>query len=110
MLATLIALRGGPDGAAEMMRRTPQTPMGLGNIEASDAFLSKDSTGPLAAMVAYNAARVRDIAAPAEAKADYWRDVSRRYRQASSLLTDAKKKTLADEQAKAADEVAATLK
>ncbi|MFO0660678.1 MAG: hypothetical protein U0165_12730 [Polyangiaceae bacterium] len=107
LLSTMIALRNGPDGAAEMMRRA-----GQGSTVSTEAcdVLAQQQTGAVAAMVKFNAARIRDIAAPVDAKAAYWKDVASRYRAAAAVLSDAKHKAAAEDFAKAADAVADSIK
>jgi hypothetical protein len=73
-LALALALRGGPEDAAHMMRSPPLEGLGLGNVTALDAIAQ--SSGPYTAMAAFDAAAIKRVAAPRRPSADYWRDVA----------------------------------
>jgi len=107
MLAVGIALRGGPANAAEMMVRAPLADLGIGNVAALDALAA--AGGPLASMAAFDAALIKQLAAPATAKADYWRDVAVRFRKAGALTQDLHERADAEQRAKEADQTAAAI-
>src|SRR5690606_8921708 len=67
VLATAIALHGGPANAAEMMIKAPIDALGIGDVSALDALAAEG--GPLAGEAAFNAAYISQLAAPASADA-----------------------------------------
>jgi hypothetical protein len=105
VLALALALRGGPENAADMMVKAPAGELGVGNTRALEAVAATSS--PVAPLAGFDAAYVRELAAPAEADEAYWRDVAARYRAAAALFQDALKRNDAEERAKEADETAA---
>lgn len=108
LLALAIALRGGPEDAAGMIRNAPVAANGMGRVAGLDAVVAKG--GALAGAAAYDAARVLELAAPEGAPAAYFRDISARYAKAASLLPDSAKKTEAEERSKAAAATAAAVR
>ena len=104
-LAVAIALRSGPENAADLMRRAPH-PLAPGQTDALD-FISRGTPVPTyAGIAAYDAALIRQLTAPQNAPAAYWIDVAQRYRTAASLLRDAAQQATALDRAKAADAIA----
>src|SRR6185369_8848822 len=84
-LALALALRGGPEDAADMMRKAPRALPGA-HTAALDAIVEK--RGPLAGMAAFDAAVIHQLSAPEGAGAAYWNEVAQRYHAAATLLTD----------------------
>lgn len=74
-------LSKGPDNAAAMMLRGPTLP------KLDVAPLDKLAAQPFAT---YDAARILEVAHPANAGADFWRDVAKRYERAAKQLEAAK--------------------
>jgi hypothetical protein len=107
VLAIAIALRGGPDDAADMMRRAPRATPGEADVAALDA-VAKGSANASAAL--FDAALVREVLTPQGAPATHFQDVARRYRDAASALSDAKAKAFAADRAVAADQTAAAVR
>jgi len=107
LLALGIALRSGPANAAEMMVRAPMADLGIGNVAALDALAA--AGGPLAPMAAFDGALVKQLAAPATAKADYWRDVAARFRKAGALTQDLHQRADAEQRASEAEQTAAAI-
>jgi hypothetical protein len=110
ILATALALRGGPEDVAQLMHRAPLEALGMGQVGALDALASAEPAGPFAGMAAFDAAYVRQLAAPQGADAAYFREVAERYRKAAKLLADPAKRASAEERAKAADATADAIK
>lgn len=106
--AVAIGLRNGPEDAADMMRKAPLKEIGMGQVGALDALAR--AKGQSAGAAAFDAALIKQIAAPQSAKAEYWKDVAARFRNAASLLPAGAPRTTAEDRAKAADEVAAAIK
>ncbi len=105
VLALGLALRGGPSNAADMMLRAPLAELGVGqNIAGLEAIIKE--AGPLAPSAAFNAALIRQIAAPAEAPASYWHELATRYRAVSAMLTDARDKADTEKRAKECEQTA----
>jgi hypothetical protein len=104
LLALGIAMRGGPDNAADMMVRAPLRKLGIGNVAALDALTAEG--GALQGHAAFDAALLAMLAAPAEANADYWRNVSRRFREAAAIIVDLPTKRDAEARAQEADQIA----
>ena len=110
MLALALGLRGGPEDAAEMMRRAPLTSLGMGKVAALDAVATRQPPTTHAGAAAFDAAVIRNVSAPQNADAGYWKDVSRRFRAAAKLLTDTQLRATAEDRARAADETAQAIK
>jgi hypothetical protein len=104
-----LALRAGPEDAAEMMRKAPLARGAEADVGALDALASRAGY-PYAAFAAFDAALVRQVLAPQGAPAAYFQDLAKRYRDAASKLTDPKQKAAADERASAADQIAAAIR
>jgi hypothetical protein len=107
ILALAIALRKGPEDAGAMIREAPRAALGLGNVAALDAVAAEK--GRFAGVAAFDAAVVRQIATPANASADAWRDVARRFRVAEGLLQDPAQRGVAADRARAAEETAKSI-
>ncbi|WP_437837310.1 hypothetical protein [Sorangium sp. So ce1153] len=107
LLALALGLRNGPEDAALMMRRAPLAGLGLGDVAALDWVARAKPASPYAGIAAYDAALIKQIAAPQGADARYWSDVAARFREAQALLTGPLAQA-AEERARAADEVART--
>jgi hypothetical protein len=101
LLAISLALRNGPDDAADMMRKAPHT-FASPQTAALDFVAMATPPGRFAGAAAFNAAVVHQLAAPEGADAAYWNGVAQRYRQAVAMLPDAGQRTIADDRAKAA--------
>ncbi|WP_437962431.1 hypothetical protein WME76_45095 (plasmid) [Sorangium sp. So ce119] len=105
LLALALGLRNGPEDAALMMRRAPLAGLGLGDLAALDWVARAKPASPHAGIAAYDAALIKQIAAPQGADASYWSDVAARFREAQALVTGPLAQA-AEERARAADEVA----
>lgn len=106
LMATALALRGGPANAMVMMNQAKG--LGIGNVKALDKLAA--SEGPYRGMAAFNAAYISQLTAPGTAAATYWDAVAKRYEQASSLLVDVRYKRLADERIEEAKQTAAAIR
>lgn len=102
--ALALALRGGPEDVAALMRNAVTDVPG-GDVRALDVVAA--GGGPFAGVAAFDAARVLEAYAPPGAGAAYWRDVAARYRKSVTGLSDAKQRAAAEERATAADAIAA---
>ncbi len=102
-LARALALRNGPDDASDMMRKAPR-PLPPAQSAAHDVVAA--ARGPYAAMAAFDAALIHQLAAPEGAGADYWNDVASRFHAAAALLGDPAQRAVADDRARAAEAVA----
>lgn len=108
LFALALGLRGGPEDAAAMMRRAPLAALGFGNVAALDAVAR--GKGALAFAAAYDAAYLKNLAAPQGADTGYFADVARRFRDAAALAPDAASKKTAEDRAKAAEDTATALR
>src|SRR5262249_15434563 len=102
-----IAMRHGPEDAADMMLHTPITRSAMGKLGALDVIRTKKDSN--AALAAFDAAYVMQIVAPEGADAAYWSKVAERYRDAAARLTDSNQRALAADHAAAAEQTAKTL-
>lgn len=109
-LALALALRNGPDDAADMMRKAPLQLTAIGKVQGLDYVSQQIPAGPDAAYAAFDAALIHQLAAPEGSGAAYWKEVSDRFRRAASMLTEPARKADAEERAKAASELAAAVK
>lgn len=109
-LALALALRNGPDDAADMMRKAPLQLTSIGRVQGLDFVAQQTPAGPDAAFAAYDAALIHQLAAPEGSNAAFWNDVADRFHRAASLLTDPARKAEAEERARAASELAAAVK
>jgi hypothetical protein len=105
VLALALALRNGPDDAADMMRKAPHTFTAI-ETRALDVLAQQTPPGRLAGLSSFDAAMVRQLAAPENAGADYWNDVARRYHTAAGLLTEPAQRAAAEERAKVSEALA----
>jgi hypothetical protein len=69
LLAVALALRNGHENAADMMEKAPLAELGIGRVAALDTLSGQ--TGPLAGMAEFDAALIRQLAAPSDAPASY---------------------------------------
>jgi hypothetical protein len=103
-LAVALALRGGPEDAAQMMRKPTPEGLGIGDLAALDAVVA--GGGPNAGYAAFDAAWIARVGSPRASGRARWQDVAARFRKAEALLTGADK-TRATDAAREADEIAA---
>jgi hypothetical protein len=104
-LALALALRGGPDDASDMMRKAPRA-LPTAHTAALDAAAALSPRSAHAGLAAYDAALLHQLGAPEGADPAYWNDVAARFRAAAGLLTDQAQRVLAEDHAKAAEELA----
>jgi hypothetical protein len=104
-LALALALRGGPEDAAQMMRKPPPEGLGIGDVRALDALVAGGSA--YADIAAFDAAWVKRVGAPRVPSAGYWQDVGARFHRAADLAKNAELKGLAQGAAREADDIAA---
>jgi hypothetical protein len=107
-LALALALRGGPDDAAQMMRRPTPEGLGIGDVTALDAVAQ--GGGPYAAYAAFDAAWIQRVSAPRASGRAHWQDVAARFRKAEGLLTAPADKARAGDAAREAEAIAAEAK
>jgi hypothetical protein len=106
LFALALALRGGPEEAAAMVRKAP-VPMGqMGNVRALDFLAQMTPPAAVSGMAAFNAAVIRQITAPVDAQAAYWTDLAQRFEHAKKLISDNRYKSLAEDRARAAEATA----
>jgi hypothetical protein len=86
-LALALALRGGPENAAAMMRKPPSDRLGIGDTAALDVVAR--GSGPLAPLAAFDAAFLKRVAAPRAPDPAYWRDVAARFNASAPRLSGA---------------------
>lgn len=98
--ALALGLRSGPeDVAAMMLKNDPFSPK-FAFVGALDAVAKE--TADERGFAAYDAAVLRQIAAPRDADAKYWGALEQRYREAAKLLTDPRLKAESEARAHAA--------
>lgn len=102
LLGLAIALRGGPEDAADMMRKAPLSLSAMGKVAALDFVAQKSPPGPDAGLAAFDAALIKQITAAQGADKATWNEVAARFQKAASLLGDPAQKSMAEERAKAA--------
>ncbi len=102
-LALALALRGGPEDASDMMRKAPRS-LPAASTSALDAVAGQG--GPSAGMAAFDAAVLHQLAAPEGAAPSYWSDVAQRFHAAAAKLTDPAQRVVAEDRARAAEDVA----
>ena len=105
VLALALALRNGPDDAADMMRKAPHTFTSV-ETRALDFLAQQSPPGRLAGLSGFDAAMVHQLAAPENAGPDYWNDVARRFHAAAALLTDPAQRAAAEERARGTEALA----
>jgi hypothetical protein len=108
VFAVALALRAGPEDAAEMMRKAPLSRGAEADVAALDALANKPGYA-FAGLAAFDAALIRQVLAPQGAPAAYFQDLARRYRDAAAKLGDPKQKANAAERASAAEQTAAAI-
>lgn len=104
LLALSLSLRGGPEDAADMMRKATRAFSASPQLAALDYLAAQP--GPNAGLAAFDAAMVHQLAAPEAANAAYWSEVAARYRAAAGQLSDPAHKALAQDREKAAEAIA----
>jgi len=104
LLAMALALRGGPENAADMMVRAPLRDLGIGRVAALESL--SDAGGWLGGSAAFDAALIRQLAAPASADAAYWLGVAAGFRKAAEVLVDVQDKRDAETRAGEAEQTA----
>ncbi|MCC6645470.1 MAG: hypothetical protein IT374_07870 [Polyangiaceae bacterium] len=85
LLALALALRGGPENAAAMMRRAPGKALSLGDPRALEQVAK--GTDELAGLAAYDAAVLRELTVAPDAPAAFWDDLAGRYDAAAARIT-----------------------
>lgn len=105
LLALALGLRGGPEDAAQMMRRAPLTGLGMGNTRALDSA-ARSLPAAHRAAASFDAALILQVAAPQNAGAEYWQGVAARFRRAAELAREPAAKAAAEERARAAEQTA----
>jgi len=110
LLALALGLRNGPEDAVEMMRKAPRPFDAMGKVAALDYEAEDKAANALAGMAAFDAALIKQIAAPEGATAAYWNDVSARFQKAAALLVAPEQRAVANDYAKAAAELASAVK
>jgi hypothetical protein len=108
VLALSLALRSGPEDAAEMMRKAPLAASKT-DVRALDAIV-RERRSPYVGIAAFDAALIKQITAPQGADAAYWKDVAARFKEAAGLLSDPKHKAAAEDRASAAAQIAAAVR
>ena len=104
LLALALALRGGPENAADMMVKAPLRDLGIGRVAALESLI--DAGGWLGGSAAFDAALIRQLAAPASADAAYWLAVAAGFRKAAEVLVDVQDKRDAETRAGEAEQTA----
>jgi len=108
LMATALALRGGPENAADMMLRPPSTSVGTVDVAALDKLAA--SSSPLAPLAAYNAAYILGISPPDGADSAHWHRIEKRFKEAAARLADPRLKARAEQEARQAAEIAEAVK
>ena len=110
VLAAAIALRSGPEDVSILMRKEGGFSPQFADVRALDE-VAKTATEPgHAGLAAFDAAVLRQIAAPRDADAKYWEGLAERYKDAAAKLAEGPVKHEADERVKAAVQTAKILK
>jgi hypothetical protein len=108
LLALGLALRKGPEDVVELMKAKGAQPARFGDVRALDSIAN--GSGALAGQAAFDAALLREIAAPPGAPAAYFKDAANRWRKAARLAKDDQARATAEDRAAAMDAIAAELK
>jgi hypothetical protein len=108
LLALCLAMRRGPEDTVELMKAGGATPTKFGDDRALDVVANE--SGSLSGLAAFDAALVRELAAPRGAPAAYFLDVASRWRKAARLARDASAKTMAEDRASAMEALASELR
>lgn len=106
VFATALALRNGPEDVAVLMLKNEGFSPKFGDVRALDTLAKGSSDQAVPGTASFDAAVIRQIAAPRDADAAYWEKLAERYRDAASKVTDQNVKYEADERAKAAAQTA----
>jgi hypothetical protein len=106
LFALALALRGGPEEAAAMVRKAPGPMAEMGNVRALDFLAQSAPPSAVSGMAAFNAALIRQITAPVDAGPAYWKDLAQRFDRAKGLLSDNRYKALAEDRARGAEATA----
>lgn len=104
LFATAIALRSGLRDARELMVQAPDVPRGAFDVRALDLVASEG--GPYAGQAAYNAALIREFAAPVQSGPAVWQEIAARYRGAAARLQEPTLRAEALARANVADKTA----
>ena len=104
-LALALALRGGPEDAADMMRKAPRA-LPAPRTTALDAIAAQTPPSPGAGFAAFDAALLHQLGSPEGSGASYWSDVAQRFHAAAAQLTVPAQRAVAEDRAKAAEDVA----
>lgn len=104
MLALAIALRKGPEDTIALMKAAGTAPPKFGDVRALEVIANE--SGKLAGHAAFDAALLRELAAPQGAPPAYFRDVAGKWRKAARLVQDDKAKAFAEDRASAMDSLA----
>ena len=104
-LALALALRGGPEDAADMMRKAPRA-LPAPRTTALDAIAAQTPPSPGAGFAAFDAALLHQLGSPEGSGASYWSDVAQRFHAAAARLTVPAQRAVAEDRAKAAEDVA----
>lgn len=110
VLATAIALRGGPEDVSTLMRKSDGFSPKFADVRALDEVTKTTSEPGLAGFAAFDAAVLKQVGAPRDADAKYWEALAERYKDASAKLENDNIKHEADERLKAAVQTAKILK
>lgn len=109
LFALSLALRGGPDDVAALMVKNDAFGPDFGRIAALDVVADDEKAGASRGLAAFDAAVLRQLAAPRGADPKVWSELGERYRKASALLAELGARNEAEERARAADATAAAL-
>jgi hypothetical protein len=104
LLALALALRNGHENAADMMEKAPLAELGIGRVAALDALAA--TPGELDGLAIFDAAVIRQLAAPADAPPAYWEDLARRFALAKTRLSDVRHQHEAEARRKEAEDTA----
>jgi hypothetical protein len=109
LFALSLALRGGPDDVAALMVKNDAFGPEFGRIAALDVVADDEKAGAARGLAAFDAAVLRQLAAPRGGEPTVWSELGERYRKASALLVEVPARNEAEERARAADATAAAL-
>jgi hypothetical protein len=82
LLGLALALRNGPDGAGEVVKKLAGS-LGSLDVRALEKIASENPSGPLGAAATFDAARLLELAPPSPATAAFYTDLAARYRDAA---------------------------
>lgn len=109
ILALALALRGGPEDGADLMRGDGVIPKTFGDVRALDVVARDASDGGLQGPAAFDAAVISQIALGRGAKPEDWKKLAARYDEAATLLMDNAERIESQERARAAEATAKAL-